>query len=389
MKKLKIFLLLSILLCFGFTLSSEVHAQGDGPKPFEAGDVLPATTHLKISWDNTFDFTDYDPESYINKYGQFFTIVVGYDEYYDEYHFEIYMPTYTVTIVTESNWRMPYSEYGGGRLSYVVIDISQLPEEERIIDPDSDTITGLYWEDLEPYEPYEPYEPKIFEEGDTLPAGYIKISWDFTGKPIIEEYETFFVSSGDDYFNDFIIRINFNGSSNKTIEIFNGGSVEHFNADTPGFTIITLTEPVTITDLKDSAGPPSHDYNVYVGDALTWEVVSQDYLNGFMEAREIYGFRYMGGPWMSGEAAWNHGYDKGSEQAWDEGYEYGMEIFGYYDPITEQWLSVEEYINLYGTDKMNQTDFYNNFDKYFIPAMIIVFGGVIVLTILKVFKGRE
>jgi len=50
MKKLKIFLLLSILLCLGFTLTSEVHAQGGGPKAFEVNDVLPATTQLKISW---------------------------------------------------------------------------------------------------------------------------------------------------------------------------------------------------------------------------------------------------------------------------------------------------------------------------------------------------
>ena len=46
MKKLKIFLLLSILLCFGFILSSEVHAQGDGPKTLEINDVLPDPTTL-------------------------------------------------------------------------------------------------------------------------------------------------------------------------------------------------------------------------------------------------------------------------------------------------------------------------------------------------------
>ena len=237
------------------------------------------------------------------------------------------------------------------------------------------------------------YAPKPFEEGDELPAGYIKISWDFTGIPIPDKAVGFTVKSGDDVFNDFIIQIDFNSGSYDHLKIFNGGTVEHFNVDTPGFTIITLTESVTIIDLKGTDGITSLDYNVYIGDALTWEVISQDYLNGFMEAREIYGFRYMGGPWMSGEAAWNHGYDKGSEEAWDEGFEYGMEIgmeeYGYYDPITDQWLSVEEYLELYGTDKMGQSDFYNNFDKYFIPAMIIVFGGAIVLTILKVFKGRE
>jgi hypothetical protein len=71
------------------------------------------------------------------------------------------------------------------------------------------------------------------------------------------------------------------------------------------------------------------------------------------------------------------------------GYDDARDKFGYYDPITQRWLSVEEYLDLYGYEKMGQTDFYNNFDKYFIPAMIIVFGGAIVLTVLKVFKGRE
>ena len=47
----KIYLLLSILLCFGFALSTEVHAQGGGPKLFEEGDELPATTQLKVTWE--------------------------------------------------------------------------------------------------------------------------------------------------------------------------------------------------------------------------------------------------------------------------------------------------------------------------------------------------
>ena len=46
MKKLKIFLMLSILLCFGFALRSEVHAQGGGPKTLEINDVLPDPTTL-------------------------------------------------------------------------------------------------------------------------------------------------------------------------------------------------------------------------------------------------------------------------------------------------------------------------------------------------------
>ena len=54
----KIYLLLSILLCFGFILSSEVHAQGDGPKIFEDGDELPATSVLPyLTFQSTSDFT--------------------------------------------------------------------------------------------------------------------------------------------------------------------------------------------------------------------------------------------------------------------------------------------------------------------------------------------
>ena len=76
------------------------------------------------------------------------------------------------------------------------------------------------------------------------------------------------------------------------------------------------------------------------------------------------------------------------ESIYQEGYLEGREIYGYYDDDTDQWLSVDEYLELYG-EKMSSSNFYTNFDKYFIPAMIIVFVGAIVLTILKVFKGRE
>jgi len=82
-------------------------------------------------------------------------------------------------------------------------------------------------------------------------------------------------------------------------------------------------------------------------------------------------------------------WEDANPDGYTQGYLTAREEYGYYDSITGQWLSVEEYLELYGTDKMGQSDFYNNFDKYFIPAMIIVFGGAIVLTILKVFKGRE
>lgn len=372
--------------------------------------------------------------------------------------------------------------------------------------------------------------PKAFEEGDTLPAGYIKISWDFTGKPTLGSTEVFTVKSGDDVFNDLIIRIYFNWSSYKEIEIFNRGSVNNFNGDTPSYTIITLTEPVTITNVAGNF----NDYNVYVGDALLWEVMPPEYSNGYdnlydgerLEIEEGYilpasiiginlVFNNTGGQksgtvvftfsepnyefgqiifiaqednasaasaeivvqanpaprgWeiyviddslayqtfgstrgflsvgilldftyasieertitditivegdldidiiftrilTAEEIAYQEGYSNGyitareifgwkdgdnwynGVDAWNLGEKYARELYGYYDSTTDEWLTVSEYVARYGTGNgtppMGPNDFYNNFDKYFIPAMIIVFGGAIVLTILKVFKGRE
>ena len=129
MKKLKLFLLLSILLCLGFALSPEVHAESGGPKLFEADDILPATTDLKISWDDTFDFTDYDPVSFINSYAQF-AIAIGYDEDYGVYYFALYLPDDTIYIVDDSDWQSPYSEYGGSGQSYIIIDTSLYAEEQ-------------------------------------------------------------------------------------------------------------------------------------------------------------------------------------------------------------------------------------------------------------------
>jgi len=353
MKKLKIFLLLSILLCFGFALSSEVHAQGDGPKTFEAGDILPATTRLQISWDNTFDFTDYEPEALINMYAQF-TIVVGYDEYYEEYHFEIYMPTYSIVMVTESIWQLPYSEYGGGRLSYVVIDISQLSEEQRTIDQDSDTITGLYWEDLNATTSP---EPKIFEVGDVLPQGIIRVSWDETnwfkmGEVIGGDSDGNQIKSSNNSFN-FIERIDDN--------YFIGG-INIMFIPAPGY--LQFYPPYTVY----GEGHAFVDINT-----VEWDLAKRTISTVFW------------GEHLTSRLYW----EDITPDGYTQGYLEALEEYGYNDPITNQWLSVEEYLDLYGSYKPGQSDFYKNFDKYFIPAMIIVFCGAIVLTILKVFKGRE
>ena len=106
-----------------------------------------------------------------------------------------------------------------------------------------------------------------------------------------------------------------------------------------------------------------------------------DISNWSLDQRTIKSVSSENGSFVTWEDATPDGYT--------QGYLTAREEFGYYDSRTNQWLSVEEYLDLYGTDKPGQSDFYGNFDKYFIPAMIIVFGGAIVLTVLKVFKGRE
>ncbi len=366
MKKFKIFLLLSILLCFGFTLSSEVQAQGDGPKIFEVGDVLPATEKLRISWVKDIRFSDDEEYHILTKDNNNNNIILFYAGDWQVYYYN----GSELVDIYDNDFYEPYTNYDGNH-AYVDIDTSSWGESERtvyqVFYTSEDFSDLLVWEVVP-----DTNDPKKFEIGDVLPAGNIKISWDFTGYPMAVDGDFLISSDGD-----FSIRIWEFG--NITLFI----NDEMFYADTPGYTIITLTETVTITDMDGY-----DDYYEYIHGALFWEVISQDYLNGFMEARELYGFE-IGGFWVSGEQAWNNGYDLGSELAWDEGFEYGMEIYGYYDPNTNRWLSVSEYLDLYGTDKPGQSDFYGNFDKYFIPALIIVFGGAIVLTILKVFKGRE
>ena len=347
MKKFKIFLLLSILLCLGFTLSYEVHAQSSGPKVFEIGDVLPATTQLKISWDSELNsFLSLGSEYRI--YTLIDTFILVGDEYEegDNVTFTIYTNTGSIDIYY-NGWIPPYTDYSGGH-NYIVLDISSWSESMRTIDDaDSlDLLDCLYWEDLNA-----PSGPKPFEVGDELPAGYIKISWDFTGKPIAES-ATFYISG--DYLQIEIWE-------NNNIEVYIND--ELFYADIPGETVIILTEPSTIYSIGSSSD--DYDYDEYVDDALLWEVATEE------------------------DFIYSEAYQDGYSDGYFLGYKHAREIYGYYDSTTDEWLSVSEYITRYGNDSPGVSDFYNNFDKYFIPAMIIVFGGAIVLTILKVFKGRE
>lgn len=255
MKKLKIFLLLSILLCFGFALSSKVHAQDDGPKIFEVGDVLPQGI-IRVSWDETTWY------KMANVFGQ----------PVDGNQIKSSNNSFNFIEKIETNY------YVGG------IPVLYIPEPGN----------------LEFYTPYTVY----------------------------------------------------------------GGGHAYVDINTAGWDLAKRTISTVI-------------WSEYLTSRLYWEDITPDeYTQGYQAAKEYYGWED-GGYWYTGE------------EAWDMGNEHARETYGYYDPITDQWLSVSEYLNLYGTDKLGQSDFYNNFDKYFIPAMIIVFGGAIVLTILKVFKGRE
>ena len=412
MKKLKIFLLLGILLCIGFAISPEVHAQGDGPKPFGVGQVLPVTTQLRIYFNggvNAFvNSTELTSDS------NNFYFIVEYDLIFCFDDGEIYFEIFNYD---EEIWVSPFN---GTTHNYMDIDTSSWSLSKRTISNVGDS--PFTWEDLAPApsgytitfeenggtpvtdlsgqtvlpnplpiptkEGYtfvrwyydssftqianagDPIEsdvilyamwsltsgPKIFEVGDVLPVGLVRISWDETDEVLMGAYflEKHQVKSNNNSFN-FIERI-------------------ENNYYITGFNVMTRPEP-GIVDFV----PP---YTVYGGGHSYVDVNTSDW--SILKRTISYVFWYETVTFNS-KLYWEDitpdGYTQGYLEARDE--------FAYYDSRTDEWISVSEYLNRYGTDKMNQSDFYNNFDKYFIPAMIIVFGGAIVLTILKVFKGRE
>ncbi len=452
MKKFKIFLLLSILLCFGFVLSSEVHAQSNGPKVFEVDDIIPANTIVRMSW------TDSITKSNFSSDGSHYIIGTYNSENYFTIHISRYtngIQMFTISIKNGDSFKIidsitsgynnfisPYTQYGGDHaycdiLIGVPITISRvdanmdiftwevlgdpilqgynvtfeenggttqtdltgqtaLPDPLPIPTKENHSFLGWYYDSSFTNRAF-PGDPltddivlyakwgtgKVFEVADVLPQGIIRVSWDETtwykmaelfGQPDGGSQ----IKSSNNSFN-FVEKIGTN---------YYVGGIPVLYIPEPGY--LEFYPPYTVY----GGGHAYVDINtagwdlakrtistVYWSDLITsrlyWEDITPDgYTQGYQAAKEYYGWED-GGYWYTGE------------EAWDMGNEYARGIYGYFDPITDQWLSVSEYLSLYGTDKPGQSDFYGNFDKYFIPALIIVFGGAIVLTILKVFKGRE
>ena len=595
MKKLKIFLLLSILLCFVFMLSSEVHARGGGPKIFEVDDIIPANTVVRIAWTSLITKSNFSPDGnyYIkgayNSENNFSIHIYRSNNGIGRFH--ISMTNSGIIKIIDSgitgfnNFASPYTQFGGDHaycdiLIGVPITIFQVDEKMNIFTwellgdpisqgytisfnsnggttisdieeatelptslpiPTKEGYTFVRWyynsaftqianagdpieSDVTLYAMWRSNNAKIFEVGDELPAGNIKISWDFTGKPISDIADFVILASND----DLIIEIA-EWDEDKIEMTINFD--ERFYLDTPGYTIITLTSPATITDLYNGNMHSSDDYYDYIHGAIFWEVVPPEYLGDYddlydgelLDIEEDYilpegqigikllynntggsksgtitytfgtygqiiltaqednlstqvtsaeitynftnpnwniymiddslanqSFGSTRGNLFAGvlldftyaseeeriitditiegdleidviftrilteeELAYQEGYSAGYQtareifgwkdgddwyngiDAWNLGEKYARELYGFYDSTTDEWLSVDDYVARYGPGNGNgngstgASDFYTNFDKYFIPAMIIVFGGAIVLTILKVFKGRE
>ena len=432
MKKLKIFLMLGLLLCFGFALSPEVHAQGDGPKLFEVGDVLPATTQLKIELIDvmpgspgqasiktannnkelvTMLFPDWDhgiTGIYIN--GSMVVYDNGYSSIIDTSEWTLEQrtvshvdsklvngtnaKTYFTNLNPPSGYTITFNSNGGSSISSIN-DATELPTPLPTPTKENHTFLGWYYDssltnrafpgdtlttDIVLYAKWG--FRKIFEVGDVLPATtQLKI---YISGIHGDGNDRYYISSTIDHDNSqgfYMATVQSDPNYNLYI-IINGvpiiGLISPNDDPFPDYVIIDTSSlsrsdrTIRYCDYPEEMGVMWEDLNPPDLES----VYQEGYEDGYQDARDYYGWE-VNGYWHSGLEAWNMGN------------EYAMEIYGYYDPITDQWLSVSGYLELYGTDKMGQSDFYNNFDKYFIPAMIIVFGGAIVLTILKVFKGRE
>jgi uncharacterized repeat protein (TIGR02543 family) len=124
-------------------------------KVFEVGDVLPATTQLRISWDNLINSYLVSGGGYyqITAKSEFIIATAGEDVngiialsfniYEEPYHM------YGMNVFTlgggNYGWVDPYTAYGDGH-NYIDVDTSMWSLDRRTIMNVS--IDGLYWEDL-------------------------------------------------------------------------------------------------------------------------------------------------------------------------------------------------------------------------------------------------
>jgi len=377
--------LLSILLCFGFTLSSEVHAQGGGPKFIKLNDVLPATTQLRLTFD--FAYLDTDKDSWFTTTGNY---IYGWASFYDDEE--------DISLKVNSN-DVTYTSYIDGVYIYD-LDTSTLTEAQRTVDYADDDDIYWTWEDLAPTPTG--YSVTFEENGGTTQTDLTEQTVLPNPLPIPTKENHTFVGW---YYDSYLFNEAFAGDPLTD-------DVTLYARWLPGKLFEKDDVLPATTELKIRILFGQGDYHVETVDR-SGIYLSIDWIGGVKDLYvEIGGVVIHDAPTSADEVYYtidisNWSLDQrtiksvssenGSFVTWEDttpddytqGYLTAREEYGYYDPITNQWLSVEEYLDLYGTDKPGQSDFYNNFDKYFIPAMIIVFGGAIVLTILKVFKGRE
>ena len=354
-------------------------------KLFEVDEVLPATTALKIYI--KFGQGDYHVET-DDPNGIYLTIdwIGGVKDYYleiggvlqhdgvtsaDEIYYTIDISNWsssqrTIKSVSSENgifvtWEdlapapSGYSitfEENGGTTQTDLTEQTALPDPLPIPTKENHVFVGWYYDSSQIHKAFagDPLTDdvtlyarwlagKLFEEDEVLPA-----TTELKIRILFHEYGDYHVETDDP--NGIYLTIDWiGGVKDYYLEI--GGVLQHDGVTSAESIIIG---PINISNWSSSQRTiksVSSENGIFV----TWEDATPDgYTQGYLTAREE---------------------------------------FGYYDSRTNQWLSVDEYLDLYGTDKPGQSDFYGNFDKYFIPAMIIVFGGAIVLTVLKVFKGRE
>ena len=151
MKKLKIFLLLSFLLCFGFTLSHEVHAQGGSPKPFVEGVVLPATSQLRIIVDIPSSVGNMSISRTQTTNGYLRFDVYNDEEYYCNVRLNgswISLTDYNLSELVNNEWIPCEDEEFGYNIISFIIDTSTWTETQRTIVSDNHDTHPIYWEDL-------------------------------------------------------------------------------------------------------------------------------------------------------------------------------------------------------------------------------------------------